>query len=120
MKTQFNYESELERVNIDEIKSFLEGLNELDVVVLDIKKKLAACHEIEFHRKIAEKQREMYNKMRFDADLLKNELLIEIDFKQKSIVIGQGPRQLNPHYYKQTVTALIGFGVYFTNENSQI
>ena len=62
---------------------------------------------IQFHRKIAQVQREAYNKMRKDKLLLKDALLIDIDFKQK-IVIGSSPRQISSEYFKNIQKSLLG------------
>ena len=44
--------------------------------------------------------------MRKDVNLLKNNILIEIDFKQK-ILIGTSPRQVNSEYYNQELRGLL-------------
>ena len=39
--------------------------------------------------------------------MLRNKILIEMDFKQK-IVIGRSPRQVNEEYYKQVQRTCLG------------
>jgi hypothetical protein len=70
-------------------------------------KKINDLKTILFHKRIANRQREVYNNSRINSELLKNALLIEIDFKQK-IIIGHGPRQLNTEYYVQKQKSLLG------------
>ena len=53
--------------------------------------------KIDFHKQIADSQRESYNKMRTDFKFLKEILHIEIDYKQK-IVLGKSPRQRSMDY----------------------
>ena len=60
-------------------------------------------------------QRGAYNKQRTDIDNLRGKLLIEVDFKQK-IVIGLSPRQVSSEYYNQVSRSLLGFGIYFVDE----
>jgi hypothetical protein len=45
--------------------------------------------------------------MRKDINLLKKNILIEIDFKKK-ILIGTSPRQVNSEYYTQELKGLLG------------
>jgi hypothetical protein len=61
-----------------------------------------------FHKKIAQRQREVYNSSRKNTEQLENALLIEIDFEQK-INIGISPRQLNTEYYAQKQKSLLGY-----------
>ena len=42
-----------------------------------------------------------------NLDQLKENLLIEIDFKQKN-VIGMSPRQVNKEFYEQQVRSCLG------------
>ena len=48
-----------------------------------ILEKIGFYREIEFHRNIADRQRNSYNSNRKDSLLLNNALLIEVDFKGK-------------------------------------
>ena len=65
----------------------------------EVKSEVAYYDSILFHKNIAKAQREAYNRDRTDIELLRNKILIEVDFKQK-IVIGIGPRQINADYYE--------------------
>lgn len=69
--------------------------------------KINDLKEVEYHKKIALQQRNEYNSMRKDVNLLKKNILIELDFKQK-IVIGTSPRQVNSEYYNQELRGLLG------------
>lgn len=69
--------------------------------------KINNLKEIVYHKKIANHQRNAYNTMRKDVNLLKDNILIEIDFKQK-ILIGTSPRQVNSEYYNQELRGLLG------------
>ena len=62
---------------------------------------------IEFHKKIAEIQRQTYNSHKKDIEFLKEKILIELDYKQK-IVVGMNPRQVNKEYYNQISRSLLG------------
>ena len=59
---------------------------------------MAYYDSILFHRNIAKAQREAYKRDRTNTELLRNKIMIEVDFKQK-IIIGLGPRQINTDYY---------------------
>ena len=69
--------------------------------------KINNLKEVDYHKKIANHQRNAYNTMRKDVNLLKDNILIEIDFKQK-ILIGTSPRQVNSEYYNQELRGLLG------------
>ena len=56
--------------------------------------KINDLKSVEFHKSIATRQRKVYNKQRKDPNLLKNKILIDVDYKSK-ITLGEGPRQLN-------------------------
>lgn len=51
-----------------------------------------------YHKNIARAQREAYNRDRTDVDVLRNKIMIDVDFKQK-IVLGAGPREINSDFY---------------------
>lgn len=61
---------------------------------------------IVFHKNVAIIQREAYKK-HHDVAGLKNNILIEVDFKQK-IKIGMSPRQVNTEYYNQQDRSCLG------------
>ena len=69
--------------------------------------KIKELMSIQFHQKIANIQRESYNKMRKDPDTLKDTILIELDFKQK-IIIGKSPRQVSTEYFNPIQKTLLG------------
>ena len=48
-----------------------------------------------------------YNSMTDNVDLLRNKILIEVDYKQK-IVIGMSPRQVSGEYYNQEQRSCLG------------
>ena len=60
-----------------------------------------------FHKNVAKVQRSAYNTQRKDINLLRDKILIEIDFKEK-IVIGLSPRQINKDYYNQQLRSCLG------------
>lgn len=65
-----------------------------------------------FHKNISRCQRLAYNKYRKNVDdILRNKVMIEIDFKQK-IVIGLSPRQINNEYYNQKIRSCLGKFIY--------
>ena len=51
-----------------------------------------------YHKNIARSQRDAYNRDRTDVEVLRNKIMIDVDFKQK-IVLGPGPRQINSDFY---------------------
>lgn len=59
------------------------------------------------HKKTAERQRKCYNYQRKSLDILKDKILIELDFKQK-IVVGLSPRQINREYYELEQRTCLG------------
>ena len=93
-------------INTKSILEFFKNSPEKDEsseILLNLEELLA----IQFHRKIAKIQRDAYNKMRKDVILLKDSILIDLDFKQK-IVVGQSPRQVNMEYFSQITKSLLG------------
>lgn len=84
-------------------KSVMESLDDLET--------------LEYHRSIAEKQRSSYKTMK--DNLAKDTLFIELDYKEK-LKIGLSPVQISKEFYSQKQRSLLGFGVYFRNENNQI
>ena len=54
--------------------------NEQRTVLKTISNKLNDIKEIEFHRSIANRQKNAYNKMIKDIDLLNNNIIIEVKF----------------------------------------
>ena len=102
----FNYFNQmLNRINNDsslKIRGILDKINDLK--------------SIEFHKEIARRQREIYNKTREKPSYLKGNILIELDYKSK-IRLGVGPRQLNKEYFLSTKkVSCLGFGVYYVNK----
>ena len=71
---------------IPKIKAFLESIKEKDQTVLNTLEKIEKIEALNHHVTIAKDQREASNKMKNNRQ--KDELLIEIDFKQK-IKIGK-------------------------------
>ncbi len=71
------------------------------------------------HKMIASSQRSAYNLQRKDKESLKNQILIEVDFKQK-IAIGISPRQINKEYYLQELRSCLGFGITYVNSANEI
>lgn len=61
---------------------------------------------IVFHKNVARVQREAY-KNHHTVEKLRNNILIEMDFKQK-IKIGLSPRQPSPEYYEQKDVTYLG------------
>ena len=52
----------------------------------EVKNSLKILETIQFHRDAARMSRDLYNKQRSDKDFLRDNLLIDIDFKQKIIL----------------------------------
>ncbi|CAF0809146.1 unnamed protein product [Brachionus calyciflorus] len=76
----------------------------------EIEKVLSCIEVFDFHREIANRQRDSYNQMR--ENLEDDYILIEMDWKQK-ILIGMSPRQTSNEYRTQVSRTLLGFGVYY-------
>jgi hypothetical protein len=92
----------------DRLLNFFEDETKL----IDVRKNLYDLKTINFHKIIANRQREVYNKSRNNIEWLENAIVIELDFKQK-INIGIGPRQLNTEYYVQKQKSLLGDSIFF-------
>ena len=60
-----------------------------------------------FHKNIANSQCLAYASQIKNTELLKNKILIELDFKQK-FVIGLSPRQVSHEFYNQTMRSCLG------------
>jgi hypothetical protein len=82
-----------ENTQIDEYRVFIKQLLDYEL--------------IGEHAKMATIQRESYNFQRKSVEILRNNILIEADFKQ-SIAIGLSPEQANSEYYKQSYKKLLG------------
>ena len=83
--------------NVDAMHIFFLSDLEVNLDILEINrvlKKIFDLKEISLHKEIAKKQRDCYNSMRNDKILLKDKILIAMDFKLK-IKLGEGPKQLN-------------------------
>ena len=85
---------------LGEVNQILEDLNTISVCL--------------HHKKVAEVQRLSYNHQKKDKTRFENNILIELDFKQKITVGGAGdcagPIQLNADYYNQfsNIRTLLG------------
>ena len=75
--------------NILKYKKIIDNLNDYEA--------------INFHKNISECQRLAYNRDRKNLELLRNGILIEIDFKQK-VTIGLSPRQVRQVQDKSIIT----------------
>lgn len=72
-----------------------------------MKKKLRNYGLVNYHRMVANFQRETYNLHRKSVLALKDKLMIVVDYKQK-ISIGMGPRQVNSEYRNQQLKICLG------------
>ena len=103
--------------NLEELKRFLKYLkvSEQTEVIHDCNPALEIIpliQEVQFHRNIAKMQRKSYNEMRSNEHLLKDSILIDLDFKQK-IIIGDSPVMVSGEYFQRQQRSLLGFGVYY-------
>jgi len=85
----------------------------------EIISKIKDFQEVEFHRSVAKRQRNSYNEKLSDKELLKKWILIDFDFMEK-LIVGIGPREISSSFFKRTQVSLLGFGIYFTDENEEI
>ncbi len=69
---------------------------------------------LDFHREIAIRQRKAYNFCLSNKDYLKNNLVIDFDYKQK-LPIGLGP--FGQSFFKQRTISYLTFGVYYVLNN---
>lgn len=67
----------------------------------DIITKIKDFQEVEFHRSVAKRQRIVYNEQRNDVKLLKKNVLIEFDFKEK-IKTPIGPKEVSRLFRKHS------------------
>ena len=93
-------------LNTTSMMNFFKSIPQTEDTV-KTQSKIKELRSIQFHRKIANIQRESYNKMRKDPDTLKDTILIELDFKQK-IIIGKSPRQVSTEYFNPIQKTLLG------------
>lgn len=83
--------------------------------------KIENLEEIEYHKNIADRQREIYNKFRKDTNFLgADSILIEVDWKEKIYFGKKSPRQVNVEWYKYGSCSLLSFGIYYTCKRKQI
>lgn len=107
-----------ETFDFDLFKRYFESHNN-EIDHRNIKTKLDHLGEINFHKQIANRQREVYNKYRSDPEFLgKDSILIDADWKEKIYYGKKSPRQVNAEWYKYGSCSLLGFGVYFVDETS--
>lgn len=86
---------------------YLKQNNFINEINKNLHQKILNLREIIYHKQNSIKQRDVYNEMRKNKDLLKGNLLIDFDFKQK-IVIGKGPRLRNSEYFQLIQRSLLG------------
>jgi hypothetical protein len=101
---------------LDLFKESSSGNIQVIASIIDLVKKFEV---VLGHRMIASTQRNSYNLQRKNKESLKNQLLIEVDFKQK-IAIGISPRQINKEYYTQELRSCLGFGVTHVNSADEV
>ena len=63
-------------------------------------------------------QRESYNKDCRDFTLLSKKILIEFDYKEK-LIVGIGPREIGSDFYNRKQVSLLGFGIYYSDQDTQ-
>ena len=110
---------EIHVVNIDgeltQTEAFLQNLKGENEHLQDYDTALhliSQIKEVQFHRNVAKMQKRAYNQMKSDIDLLKDSILIDLDFKQK-IIIGDSPNMVSGEYFERQQRSLLGFGVYY-------
>ena len=81
-------------ISIENLENFYNQLNELDDKCAETIEKIDHLKSIEYHKEIAQRQRNAYNRDRKDITSCNggSVIVIEMDFKQ---AITLGPRQLN-------------------------
>ena len=87
----YKYNGELDFDSKHMLTYYQENLNENSLQII---KKINDLQEIEYHQLIANRQRKIYNEQRSNEKLLRENVLIELDFKEK-IIVGLEPRQVN-------------------------
>jgi hypothetical protein len=97
-----------------QVENFLRFLTNLKIGSKEIRDHLFNLKQVYFHKRIANDQRYVFNQMRNDKDLLRDSIIIIMDYKQ-SILLDQGPIQLNAEFYssKKSVGLLGNFKAYF-------
>lgn len=79
--------------------------------------KLKQIKNVDFHKSIAKRQREIYNKYRQDPEFLGDDaILIDVDWKEKICYGKNSPRQLNPDWFECGSCSLLGFGIYYVDK----
>ena len=80
--------------------------------------KVKDYQEIEYHRHVARMQRESYNTDCRDFTLLSKKILIEFDYKEK-LIVGICPREIGSDFYNRKQVSLLGFGIYYSDQDTQ-
>jgi hypothetical protein len=91
--TQKQHLNEEETIKLNSYSNYLNQLKNYEIVI--------------YHRMIADAQYEAYRSHKSSKDILKDHLLIEMDYKQK-IVIGMSRRQINLEFYKLKQRCCLG------------
>jgi hypothetical protein len=115
-----NYQNltDLEPVDLEEFKEYLITIDTYDVNIEETISKIHKSQAIDYHKMVAKRQRDACNKMRNDAKYIAENLIIEIDFKQK-VILSKSPKERSTDYYQQQQSYL-GFGVYVIDERGDI
>ncbi|CAF1115489.1 unnamed protein product, partial [Brachionus calyciflorus] len=109
---QNGYENDQEK-NFNSMRDYLSNFYSNEEFQ-SIRDTVQYINQLDFHKTVASRQREAYNQMK--NNLESDYILIEIDWKQK-ILIGMSPRQTSLEYRNQKTRTLLGFGIYFKEEN---
>ena len=80
----------------------------------NIDRKFNKIEILNWHHSIATRQKASYKYMK--ENLPVEYLFFELDYKQK-ITIGMSPRQISKEFYKQQQRSILGFGIYYKNNN---
>ncbi len=111
MRDHQDYDQEF---NTDKMITYLENnRNPADLIKIE---KIQLYKSVEYHKRIAVRQRNSYNLMRLDPTALTGKIMIDFDYKAQ-ILLGLGPRQLNSEFYEANKKKVfcLGFGIYHLN-----
>jgi len=71
---------------------------------------------IDYHYEIALRQKEIYNAYRTNPEMLtEDQILIDIDYKQKIYYGKISPRQITSEFYSYGSCSCLGFGIYYVD-----
>ena len=95
-------------ISLENLENFYNQLTEIDDQCAEIIEKINHLKSIDYHKEIAQRQRNAYNRDRKEIESFNggSTIVIEIDYKQ-AITLSEGPRQLNSEYFEKNIKKVV-------------